>query len=49
MIKSSKGILDFMTSDEDSIKIYNNMGVQLDLYNKQDLTTKNKINPAAYL
>ena len=40
MIKSSKGILDFMTSDEDSIKIYNNMGVQLDLYNKQDLTTK---------
>lgn len=34
MIKSSKGILDFMTSDEDSIKIYNNMGVQLDLYNR---------------
>ena len=47
MIKSSKGILDFMTSDEDSIKIYNNMGVQLDLYNKQDLTTKNKINISA--
>lgn len=30
-----------------SIKIYNNMGVQLDLYNKQDLTTKNKINISA--
>ncbi|MFR2182849.1 MAG: hypothetical protein ACLS7B_11445, partial [Hominilimicola sp.] len=47
MIKSSKGILDFMTSDEDSIKIYNNMGVQLDLYHKQDLRTKNKLNISA--
>lgn len=44
---SVKGMLDFMTSDNEGMKIYNNMGVRLDLYNAQESAIKNKINTAA--
>ncbi len=47
MLESNQGILEFMMSDEDLIKIYNNMGVILDLYDKQDSDIKNKINISA--
>ena len=46
MKASAKGMLDFMTSDDEGVKIYDNMGVRLDLYNAQELS-KDKINAAA--
>ena len=47
MRASDKGMLDFMTSDNEGMKIYNNMGVRLDLYNAQEPAVKSKIDAAA--
>lgn len=47
MRSSVKGMLEFMSSDEEGIKIYNNIGVRLDLYNGQSPSVKDKIDTAA--
>ena len=42
-----QGMLEFMASDPEGVKIYNNMGVRLDLYNAQEPAVKSKIDAAA--
>lgn len=47
MKASSGGMLEFMATDAEGVKIYDNMGVRLDLYNAQDAAAKQKINISA--
>ena len=47
MKASSQGMLEFMATDAEGVKIYDNMGVRLDLYNAQNAAAKQKINTSA--
>lgn len=47
MKASSKGMLEFMATDAEGMKIYDNMGVRLDLYNAQSAEEKQKTDNSA--